>query len=121
DYYEKCYTNVSTRTDQATPNNGNKANGFVDAQFSMPNEKETKYKENFHNSLKKDAVGVVVTGLFIAAAVMVPFVAGAVVCGIVAALVAIVTGWHIKSSTLPSYREMEENKVEHVQKTAKTL
>ncbi|WP_250295660.1 hypothetical protein [Wolbachia endosymbiont of Oedothorax gibbosus] len=52
--------------------------------------------------------------LFIAAAVMVPSVAGAVVCGIVAALVAIVTGWHIKSSTLPSYREMEENKVEHV-------
>ncbi|WP_419247412.1 ankyrin repeat domain-containing protein [Wolbachia endosymbiont of Rhagoletis indifferens] len=104
-----------TNTKQtATPNNDNKANGFVDAQFSMPNEKETKYKENFYTSLTKDVVGVVITGLFITAAVMVPFVAGAVVCGIVAALVAIVTGWHIKSSTLPSYREMEENKVEHV-------
>lgn len=111
----KNKTPVIPETKQtATPNNDNKANGFVDAQFSMPNEKETKYKENFHNSLKRDVVGVVVTGLFIAAAVMVPSVAGAVVCGIVDALVAIVTGWHIKSSTLPSYREMEENKVEHV-------
>ncbi|MFP3029741.1 MAG: hypothetical protein ACEY3M_00715 [Wolbachia sp.] len=106
---------VATGIDQtATPNNGNKANGFTDAQFSIPNEQETKYKENFHNSLKKDAVGVVVTGLLITAAVMVPFVAGAVVCGVIAALVAVCTGLHIKNSTLPSYREMEENKVEHV-------
>ncbi|WP_341812502.1 ankyrin repeat domain-containing protein [Wolbachia endosymbiont (group A) of Conops quadrifasciatus] len=111
-------TPLSTRTDQtATPNNDNKANGFVDAQFSVPNEKETKYKEskeNFYTSLTKDAVGVVITGLFIAAAVMVPFVAGAAICGIVAALVAVCTGLHIKNSTLPSYREMEKNKVEHV-------
>ncbi|WP_374698949.1 ankyrin repeat domain-containing protein [Wolbachia endosymbiont (group B) of Limnophora tigrina] len=119
-------TPVSTRTDQtATPNNDNKANGFVDAQISMPNEKETKYKEskeNFYTSLTKDAVGVVITGLFIAAAVMVPFVAGAAICSIVAALVAVCTGLHIKNSTLPSYREMEKNKVEHVSsKTAQTL
>ncbi|WP_264329090.1 ankyrin repeat domain-containing protein [Wolbachia endosymbiont (group A) of Andrena hattorfiana] len=108
-------TPVSTRTDQtATPNNDNKANGFVDAQFSVPNEKETKYKKNFYTSLTKDAVGVVITGLFIAAAVMVPFAAGAAICGIVAALVAVCTGLHIKNSTLPSYREMEKNKVEHV-------
>ncbi|MGL9758854.1 MAG: hypothetical protein ACR5LA_08670 [Wolbachia sp.] len=45
---------------------------------------------------------------------MVPYVAGAVVCGVIAALVAIATWLHIKNSTLPSYREMEENKVEHV-------
>ncbi|WP_353276267.1 ankyrin repeat domain-containing protein [Wolbachia endosymbiont (group A) of Pipizella viduata] len=119
-------TPVSTRTDQtATPNNDNKANGFVDAQFSVPNEKEAKYKEskeNFYTSLTKDAVGVVITGLFIAAAVMVPFAAGAAICGIVAALVAVCTGLHIKNSTLPSYREMEKNKVEHVSsKTAQTL
>ncbi|WP_353283538.1 ankyrin repeat domain-containing protein [Wolbachia endosymbiont (group A) of Pogonocherus hispidulus] len=119
-------TPVSTRTDQtATPNNGNKANGFVDAQFSVPNEKEAKYKEskeNFYTSLTKDAVGVVITGLFIAAAVMVPFAVGAAICGIVAALVAVCTGLHIKNSTLPSYREMEENKIEHVSsKTAQTL
>lgn len=108
----------------ATPNNDNKANGFVDAQFSVPNEKEAKYKkskENFYTSLTKDVVGVVITGLFITAAVMVPFVTGAVICGVIAALVAIATGLHVKNSTLPSYREMEENKVEHVQKTAKTL
>ncbi|WP_338406057.1 MULTISPECIES: ankyrin repeat domain-containing protein [unclassified Wolbachia] len=119
----KNKTPVIPETKQtATPNNDNKANGFVDAQFSRPNEQETKYKENFYTSLTKDVVGVVVTGLLITAAVMVPSVAGAVVCGIVAALVAIVTGWHIKSSTLPSYREMEENKVEHVSpKTAQTL
>ncbi|WP_264688274.1 ankyrin repeat domain-containing protein [Wolbachia endosymbiont (group A) of Sympetrum striolatum] len=111
-------TPVSTRTDQtATPNNDNKANGFVDAQFSVPNEKETKYKEskeNFYTSLTKDVVGVVVTGLFIAAAVMVPSVAGAVVCGVIAVLVATYIGLHVKNSTLPSYREMEKNKVEHV-------
>ncbi len=87
-------------------------------QAAMPrNERETKYKEskeNFYTSLTKDAVGVVITGLFIAAAVMVPFAAGAAICGIVAALVAVCTGLHIKNSTLPSYREMEENKVEHV-------
>ncbi len=87
-------------------------------QAAMPsNERETKYKEskeNFYTSLTKDAVGVVITGLFIAAAVMVPFVAGAAICGIVAALVAVCTGLHIKNSTLPSYREMEKNKVEHV-------
>ncbi len=109
---------VATGIDQtATPNNGNKANGFTDAQFSIPNEQETKYKENFHNSLKRDAVGVAVTGLLITAAVMIPFVAGAIVCGIIAALVAIYTGLHIKNSTLPSYREMEENKVEHASKS----
>ncbi|MDR0773247.1 MAG: ankyrin repeat domain-containing protein [Wolbachia pipientis] len=119
-------TPVSTRTDQtATPNNDNKANGFVDAQFSVPNEKEAKYKEskeNFYTSLTKDVVGVVITGLFIAAAVMVPFVAGAAICGIIAALGAVCTGLHIKKFTLPSYREMEKNKVEHVSsKTAQTL
>lgn len=65
--------------------------------------------------------GQPLTGLFITAAVMVPFVTGAVICGVIAALVAIATGLHVKNSTLPSYREMEENKVEHVQKTAKTL
>ncbi|WP_265033773.1 ankyrin repeat domain-containing protein [Wolbachia endosymbiont (group A) of Sicus ferrugineus] len=95
-------------------------------QAAMPsNERETKYKEskeNFYTSLTKDAVGVVITGLFIAAAVIVPFVAGAAICGIVAALVAVCTGLHIKNSTLPSYREMEKNKVEHVSsKTAQTL
>ncbi|WP_259348778.1 ankyrin repeat domain-containing protein [Wolbachia pipientis] len=55
-----------TNTKQtATPNNDNKANGFVDAQFSMPNEQETKYKESkkdFYTSLTKDVVGVVITG-----------------------------------------------------------
>ncbi|GFR24980.1 ANK_REP_REGION domain-containing protein, partial [Trichonephila clavata] len=81
-------TPVSTRTDQtATPNNGNKANGFTDAQFSRLNEQETKYKKNFYTSLTIDVVGVVITGLFIAAAVMVPFVAGAAICVIIAALV----------------------------------
>ncbi|WP_265021962.1 hypothetical protein [Wolbachia endosymbiont (group A) of Icerya purchasi] len=109
---------VATGIDQtATPNNDNKANGFVDAQFSMPNEQETKYKESkkdFYTSLTKDVVGVVITGLFITAAVMVPFVAGAVVCSVIAALVAIYTGLHVKNSTLPSYREMRENEVERV-------
>ena len=107
-----------TNTKQtATPNNDNKANGFVDAQFSMPNEQETKYKESkkdFYTSLTKDVVGVVITGLFITAAVMVPFVAGAVVCSVIAALVAIYTGLHVKNSTLPNYREMRENEVERV-------
>lgn len=107
-----------TNTKQtATPNNDNKANSFIDAQFSPPNTQETKYKEskeNFYTSLTKDVVGVVVTGLFIAAAVMVPSVAGAVVCGVIAALVATYIGLHVKNSTLPSYREMEKNKVEHV-------
>ncbi|BFD47113.1 MAG: hypothetical protein DMENIID0003_01870 [Wolbachia endosymbiont of Sergentomyia squamirostris] len=111
-------TPVVTGIDQtATPNNDNKANGFVDAQFSMPNEQETKYKESkkdFYTSLTKDVVGVVITGLFITAAVMVPFVAGAVVCSVIAALIAIYTGLHVKNSTLPSYREMRENEVERV-------
>ncbi|WP_425386463.1 ankyrin repeat domain-containing protein [Wolbachia endosymbiont (group A) of Barypeithes pellucidus] len=114
----KNKTPVSTRTDRtATPNNDNKANSFIDAQFSPPNTQETKYKEskeNFYTSLTKDVVGVVVTGLFIAAAVMVPSVAGAVVCGVIAALVATYIGLHVKNSTLPSYKEMEKNKVEHV-------
>ncbi|WCR58382.1 hypothetical protein [Wolbachia endosymbiont of Ctenocephalides felis wCfeJ] len=100
-----------------TPSSGNNSHGFINAQFSSPHEKETRYKEskeNFHTSLRNDVIGVVITGLLIAAAVMVPSVAGAVVCGIVAALVLIGTGLHIKDSTLPSYREMEENRVEHV-------
>ncbi|NUX01635.1 hypothetical protein GO685_04010 [Wolbachia endosymbiont of Madathamugadia hiepei] len=54
------------------------------------------------------------TGLFIAAAVMVPSIAGAAVCGIVAALALVATGLHVKDSTLPSYTAMKENKVEHV-------
>lgn len=66
--------------------------------------------------MTKDVVGVVVTGLFITAAVMVPFVAGAAICSFVAALVAVCTRLHIKNSTLPSYREMEKNKVEYCRK-----
>ncbi len=65
----------------------------------LPNGKETKYKENkeyFYTSLKNDAIGVVITGLFITAAVMVSSV-----------LVAITTILHAIISTLPSYREME--------------
>ncbi|MFP3022222.1 MAG: ankyrin repeat domain-containing protein [Wolbachia sp.] len=109
---------VSTRTGPTvTPNNDNKANGLVDAQFSPPHEKETKYKkskESFYTSLRNDVVGVVVTGLFIAAAVMVPSLAGALVCSVLAILVVMVTGLHVKNFTLPSYREMKENKVEPV-------
>ncbi|WP_341820599.1 ankyrin repeat domain-containing protein [Wolbachia endosymbiont (group A) of Myopa testacea] len=109
---------VSTNAGTPAMSSGNdKSSNLTNAQFSVPNEKEAKYKEskeNFYTSLTKDAVGVVITGLFIAAAVMVPFAAGAAICGIVAALVAVCTGLHIKNSTLPSYREMEENKVEHV-------
>lgn len=117
---------VSTNAGTPAMSSGNdKSSNLTNAQFSVPNEKEAKYKEskeNFYTSLTKDVVGVVITGLFIAAAVMVPFVAGAAICGIVAALVAVYTGLHIKNSTLPSYREMEKNKVEHVSsKTAQTL
>ncbi|MDG7056678.1 MAG: hypothetical protein LKM43_00790 [Wolbachia endosymbiont of Penenirmus auritus] len=95
----------------AEPSNDNKFYDFKNPQFSPPNEEETKYKEskeNFHISLRNDVVGVVITGLFIAAAVMVPSVAGAVVCGIVAALALVATGLHVKDSTLPSYKEMRE-------------
>jgi len=106
---------VSTNAGTPAMSSGNdKSSNLTNAQFSRPNEKETKYKENFYTSLTKDVVGVVVTGLFIAAAVMVPFAAGAVICGVIAALVAVCTGLHIKNSTLPGYREMEENKIEHV-------
>jgi|GEM_PF-2294450 len=107
-------TNVGSTTASSDDNN---SHCFTNAQFSPPNEEETKYKEskeNFHISLRNDVVGVVITGLLIAAAVMVPSVAGAVVCGIVAALVAIAAGLHVKNSTLPSYKEMEKNRVEHV-------
>ncbi|WP_369405145.1 ankyrin repeat domain-containing protein [Wolbachia endosymbiont of Bemisia tabaci] len=109
---------VSTRTGPTvTPNNDNKANGFVEAQFSPPHKKETKYKkskESFYTSLRSDVVGVVITGLFVAAAVMVPSLAGALVCSVLAILVVMVTGLHVKNFTLPSYREMKENKVEPV-------
>ncbi|GFY65499.1 ANK_REP_REGION domain-containing protein [Trichonephila inaurata madagascariensis] len=114
---------VSTNAGTPAMSSGNdKSSNLTNAQFSRPNEKETKYKENFYASLTKDVVGVVITGLFIAAAVMVPFAAGAVICGVIAALVAVCTGLHIKNSTLPGYKEMEKNKVEHVSsKTAQTL
>lgn len=105
---------VSTRTG---PNNDKKANGFVEAQFSPPHEKETKYKkskESFYASLRSDVVGVVIAGLFVAAAVMVPSLAGALVCSVLAILVVMVTGLHVKNFTLPSYSEMRENKVEPV-------
>ncbi|WP_353274282.1 MULTISPECIES: ankyrin repeat domain-containing protein [unclassified Wolbachia] len=109
----KNETPISTRADPTvTPNNDKKANGFIDAQFSPPHKKETKYKESFYTSLRSDVIGVVITGLFVATAVIVPSVAGAVICGVVAVLVTIVTGLHVKNSTLPSYREMKENKVE---------
>lgn len=49
---------------------------------------------------------------------MIPSVAGAAVCGIVAALALVATGIHVKDSTLPSYKEMEKNRVECVAKTA---
>ncbi|KAL7635094.1 UNVERIFIED_CONTAM: hypothetical protein RMT77_014080 [Armadillidium vulgare] len=94
-----------------------KENTGTDQTAKPSNEQETKYKEStkdFYTSLAKDVVGVVITGLFITAAVMVPSVAGAVVCGVAATLIAIVTGLHIASSTLPSYREMRENKFECV-------
>jgi ankyrin repeat protein len=84
----------------------------TDQTAKPSNEQETKYKEStkdFYTSLTKGVVKVVITGLFITASV-----AGAVVCGIVAALVAIATGLHVKNSTLPSYKEMEENKVKYV-------
>ncbi|BAO99648.1 hypothetical protein [Wolbachia endosymbiont of Cimex lectularius] len=90
---------------------GNNSHGFTNPQFSPSNEEETKYKEskeNFHISLRNDVIGVVITGLFIAAAVMVPSIAGAAVCGIVAALALVATGLHVKDSTLPSYKEMKE-------------
>jgi len=117
---------IETNTGKTTISDcDNNKNVFTNSQFSMPNEQETKYKESkkdFYTSLTKDVVGVVITGLFITAAVMVPFVAGAVICGVIAALVAVCTGLHIKNSTLPGYREMEENKIEHVSsKTAQTL
>ncbi|WP_264375603.1 ankyrin repeat domain-containing protein [Wolbachia endosymbiont (group B) of Sphaerophoria taeniata] len=109
---------VSTRTGPTvTPNNDKKANGFVEAQFSPPNEKETKYKkskESFYASLRSDVVGVVIAGLFVAAAVTVPSLAGALVCSVLAILVVMVTGLHVKNFTLPSYSEMRENKVEPV-------
>ncbi len=114
----KNETLVSTRSGPTTaPNSGKGTNSFTNPQFSPQNEQETKYKEStkdFYTSLAKDVVGVVITGLFITAAVMVPSVAGAVVCSVAATLIAIVTGLHIASSTLPSYREMRENKVECV-------
>lgn len=120
----KNETPVSTRTGPtATPNNDNKANGSVDTQFPRPSEKETRYKEskeNFHASLRGVAVGVVITGSFIAAAVMLPSLAGVLVCSVLAILVAIGTGLHVKNSTLPSYREMGENKVEHVNPNTQT-
>ena len=109
---------VSTRTGPTvTSNNDNKANGFVEAQFSPPHEKETKYKkskESFYTSLRSDVVGVVITGLFVAAAVMVPSLAGALVCSVLAILVVMATGLHVKNFTLPSYREMRENNIEPV-------
>ncbi|MCA7010718.1 ankyrin repeat domain-containing protein [Wolbachia endosymbiont of Tribolium confusum] len=109
---------VSTRTGPTvTPNNDKKANGFVEAQFSPPHEKETKYKkskESFYASLRSDVVGVVIAGLFVAAAVTVPSLAGALVCSVLAILVVMVTGLHVKNFTLPSYSEMRENKVEPV-------
>ncbi|BDG75691.1 MULTISPECIES: ankyrin repeat domain-containing protein [Wolbachia] len=114
----KNETPVSTRADPTvTPNNDKKANGFVEAQFSPPHEKETKYKkskESFYASLRSDVVGVVIAGLFVASAVMVPSLAGALVCSVLAILVVIVTGLHVKNFTLPSYSEMRENKVEPV-------
>ncbi|MGL9726146.1 MAG: hypothetical protein ACR5KV_05985 [Wolbachia sp.] len=100
-----------------TSNSSRRINNFTNAQPSKSNEKETKYKEskeNFHVSLRGVAVGVVITGLFITAAVMVPSLVGALVCSILAILFAIGTELHVKNSTLPSYREMEENKVECV-------
>ncbi|WP_254229649.1 hypothetical protein [Wolbachia pipientis] len=59
--------------------------------------------------------------MFVAAAVMVPSLAGALVCSVLAILVVIVTGLHVKNSTLPSYRAMEENKVEHINPSMQTL
>uniref|UniRef100_A0A1A9VJP3 Uncharacterized protein n=1 Tax=Glossina austeni TaxID=7395 RepID=A0A1A9VJP3_GLOAU len=109
---------VSTNAGTPAMSSGNdKSSNLTNAQFSVPNEKEAKYKEskeNFYTSLTKDVVGVVITGLFIAAAVMVPSVTGAVICGIVAALALVATVLHVKDSTLPSYREMEENKIKHI-------
>ena len=110
-------TNVGSTT---TPSGDNKPHNFIGSQFYMLNGKETKYKEskeNFHISLRNNVIGVVITGLFIAAAVMVPSIAGAVVCGIVAALALVATRIHVKDSTLSSYKEMEENRVERVAKT----
>lgn len=114
----KNETPISTRAGSTvTPNNDKKANDFVDDQFSLQHKKETKYKESkgsFYTSLRSDVVGVVIAGLFVAAAVTVPSLAGALVCSVLAILVVMVTGLHVKNFTLPSYSEMRENKVEPV-------
>lgn len=119
---------TATSTQKTNPttisNSGRRISSFTNVQPFKLSEKETKYKErkeSFYTSLRSDVVGVIVTGLFIAAAVMVPSVAGAVVCSVVAVLVAIATGLHIANSTLPSYREMRENKVEPVNPITQTL
>ncbi|MDR1139400.1 MAG: hypothetical protein LBJ80_03995 [Rickettsiales bacterium] len=52
---------------------------------------------------------------------MVPSIVGAVVCGIVATLALVATGIHVKDSTLPSYKEMEKNRVEHVANCTKVV
>ncbi|MGL9681602.1 MAG: hypothetical protein ACR5K2_01105 [Wolbachia sp.] len=55
----------------------------------MSNEEETKYKESkeyFYISLRNDVIEVIITGLFITAAAMVPSIAGAAVYCIVALL-----------------------------------
>ncbi|WP_265045189.1 MULTISPECIES: hypothetical protein [unclassified Wolbachia] len=79
------------------------------------NKQKTGWKESkklFYTSLKNDAIGIMITGLLIAATIVVPSIVGAVIFGAVAALCAVTTVLHIKNSTLPSYRKIEEPEVE---------
>jgi len=93
--------------------------GFIDTQFSIPNA-EDKYKESkkgFYISAGKDVAGLIATGLLTACTAVCAhkeLVAGAVILGILAVCTAIGTGWHITNSKVPRYREMQENKVEHI-------
>lgn len=78
---------------------------------------ESKYKENrqvFLASLGKDGFRVIATGLLITAAVMVQPVVVTIVFSILAALAVTLTLLHVKDSTLPSYRKMQDNKIDHV-------
>jgi ankyrin repeat protein len=112
------HTEVSTKNEEFVESHKPVKNEFIDTQFSTPNAEvqHKEHKKDFRVLVAKDVVGIIVTGLLITADVMVNSIAGAIVLGIVAACIAIGTGWHIKNSTLPSYREMQKNKVEHVNK-----
>ncbi|MBD0391115.1 hypothetical protein IC220_01380 [Wolbachia endosymbiont of Pentalonia nigronervosa] len=103
---EKCNTDSKSCVETIAKN---QENTFYDIDAKIVSYYQT--RRDFRISLVKDYMGGMATLALIVASIMSSSDAFKAVFGVLAVLVAIGTGLHIKNSTIPSYVEMQENSV----------